>query len=613
MKNLRSVIAAALVFAGIAPAVAQVPNFNLPPSTVIGRSAGVTGPAQAIPFSQLLAALLTSPMTVSQVNVNSIVYAGSTSGSATVSAQAVAGTTAIKWPTVSGTVVTSATLPLVENAVTGAVSCPNCAIAVLTRTAAAAQDLSAYTVVRTLAYATAGDGGEATFNKLGAVAFTDTKVLTGTITTGGTCTNGTYLGISFSGGTGTGLTATVTVAGGVMSAVVIRGTGGQGYTVGDLLTASAAAGGGTGSITCTVAPTWTVATISTPTGSFTDSAGNRWQINRLPSGVDPRAFGYKADWTFEAGDAAATDNYTPLTNALNFASTWSLSIPDHGGTKGGVVLLPKFAGKFCGTGLVPLMIPEGVELRGQGEFSSVIKPCDSWNSNTNWVELCDTTTHYSCFAAKMAHMQLYVSVNQDTGNSTAAVAAIYSNNVQDTVILDHVKVYSGACRRGIWLETGYGGTTYNTLMNVGVFGGKGSASCGGTGNSQIFINYGTTQVRMVDLSVGGLSASFSGPRDNGITIVGGFVTIDGYHPEQIINPITINIPTALTNGMVSATNITGGVNCVGLVSLAGTNTPGNFILRPPMAVNGCTRMVTNAQPAGANLAAAAVNDTIFNP
>lgn len=59
-------------------------------------------------------------------------------------------------------------------------------------------------------------------------------------------TNGTYTNVPLTGGSGTGILATVTVSGGAVTAVdlVFSGTG---YTVGDLLSASAANIGGTGS------------------------------------------------------------------------------------------------------------------------------------------------------------------------------------------------------------------------------------------------------------------------------------------------------------------------------------------------------------------------------
>lgn len=60
---------------------------------------------------------------------------------------------------------------------------------------------------------------------------------------GSSYTNGTYTLTSLTGGTGTGAKATITVAGGVVTTVVIT-TRGSGYTVGDTLSASLPAGSG---------------------------------------------------------------------------------------------------------------------------------------------------------------------------------------------------------------------------------------------------------------------------------------------------------------------------------------------------------------------------------
>jgi hypothetical protein len=68
----------------------------------------------------------------------------------------------------------------------------------------------------------------------------------GTLTPGTGYTNGTYEKVPLTGGTGKEAEATVTVAGGVVTAVAIT-YGGEGYTAGDDLSALAANIGGTGS------------------------------------------------------------------------------------------------------------------------------------------------------------------------------------------------------------------------------------------------------------------------------------------------------------------------------------------------------------------------------
>jgi hypothetical protein len=65
-----------------------------------------------------------------------------------------------------------------------------------------------------------------------------------TITTGGTSyTNGTYQFYALTGGSGTGATATITVAGGVVTTVVINNRG-QNYTIGNVLSAVLPVGSG---------------------------------------------------------------------------------------------------------------------------------------------------------------------------------------------------------------------------------------------------------------------------------------------------------------------------------------------------------------------------------
>lgn len=123
MKQHCRLIAAALLIAGISSASAQTFP-TVPSQTVIGRTAIGTGPAQAIPFATLLAAMGAQ----TSFTVNSVVFVGATSGSATVSAQAVAGTPAIKWPTQSGTVATTGTSPVTVDATTGAVGCATCVV-----------------------------------------------------------------------------------------------------------------------------------------------------------------------------------------------------------------------------------------------------------------------------------------------------------------------------------------------------------------------------------------------------------------------------------------------------------------------------------------------------
>jgi hypothetical protein len=69
-------------------------------------------------------------------------------------------------------------------------------------------------------------------------------ILTATITNGGSAyTNGTYTNQALTGGAGTGATANITVAGGIVTAAVINGHG-VNYAIGNTLSASIAGGAG---------------------------------------------------------------------------------------------------------------------------------------------------------------------------------------------------------------------------------------------------------------------------------------------------------------------------------------------------------------------------------
>lgn len=83
-------------------------------------------------------------------------------------------------------------------------------------------------------------------------------------------TNGTYTGVNLTGGTGSGAKATIVVSGGGVSSVTLTAPG-TGYTVGDVLSATSASIGGTGS-----GFTINVATVVT---SFIANDNNLWQFD----------------------------------------------------------------------------------------------------------------------------------------------------------------------------------------------------------------------------------------------------------------------------------------------------------------------------------------------
>ena len=85
----------------------------------------------------------------------------------------------------------------------------------------------------------------------------------GAITGGSAYTAGTYFDVPLTGGTGSGALATITVAGGVVTAVTAT-NGGMHYTVGDALSAAASTIGGTGT------------SFSIPVASVNNTSGTSW-------------------------------------------------------------------------------------------------------------------------------------------------------------------------------------------------------------------------------------------------------------------------------------------------------------------------------------------------
>jgi hypothetical protein len=78
------------------------------------------------------------------------------------------------------------------------------------------------------------------------ISITQSAVSSGTITGGSSYVNGSYSNVQLSGGSGSGVIANITVAGNVVTSVTIKNQGNF-YAVGDILTATSASLGGSGS------------------------------------------------------------------------------------------------------------------------------------------------------------------------------------------------------------------------------------------------------------------------------------------------------------------------------------------------------------------------------
>jgi len=438
------------------------------------------------------------------------------------------------------------------------------------RAVAATLNLSAFTAVKTLGYATAGDGGGATFLNRTTTPFRDSFVTAVSLTGNGTsgCTNGTYRNKKPSGGTGTNIILNMVVSGNVVTSVSIEETGGNGYTAADVLTTTV-----TG---CSTSVTVSVTTVSTPTCSFSDSASNHYQIVYDEGNfLNIRQCGAKVDYA--GTDGSATNDFTSIQNAISYCADIHGPTIDGGGSAGCRLLLPPGNALICGG--VPLNVPQGVAIEGANMWGSTIKICAAWGSSANFMNICDPDTQASCFASYLRNFTLYAPFNLD---GSSGVSAIYSNSIQQVDIIDRVAVYAGR-RRCLTLEQGYGGAALLGIHNFECTPGDTS-----TTNAGILIDYGTTLVNMRNVHV-----ETSGPNTHsGIVINGGFVTLNGFHTEGISTGVEVNITGTIADGFARLYDLTGGASCTNLVLKQGGSV-NNSVYVSGLTQNGCTNSIND--------------------
>ena len=186
----------------------------------------------------------------------------------------------------------------------------------------------------------------------GVTQFTFTGlVLTLNTLVGGTLyTNGTYTNVTLTGGSGSGAKATVVVSGGSVTTVTVT-TPGNGYVVGNTLSATAASIGGTGS-----GFSIKVATIN---DGFVESDLNLWQFD---SSFDAQGSGNQLLLAHPGLNLAQIDQ-TVVTPVLagNIAGTTMSPLTDTSGTTptgdiievaGGVVVLHPYVFVYGDNGLI---------------------------------------------------------------------------------------------------------------------------------------------------------------------------------------------------------------------------------------------------------------------
>lgn len=180
--------------------------------------------------------------------------------------------------------------------------------------------------------------------------FTGLILTTNTLVGGSSYTNGTYTNVTLTGGSGSGAKATIVVSGATVTTVTLTKPG-NGYVVGDTLSATAASIGGTGS-----GFSIKVATIN---DGFTESDLNLWQFD---SSFDSQGSGNQLLLAHPGQNLAEIDqtNATPVL-AGDISGTTLSPLTDTSGANptgdvisvaGGVVVLHPYVFVYGDNGLI---------------------------------------------------------------------------------------------------------------------------------------------------------------------------------------------------------------------------------------------------------------------
>jgi hypothetical protein len=180
--------------------------------------------------------------------------------------------------------------------------------------------------------------------------FTGLVLTLNTLVGGSTYTNGTYTNVTLTGGSGTGAKATIVVSGNTVTSVTLTKAG-NGYVVGNTLSATAASIGGTG--------TGFSIKVATINDGFTESDLNLWQFD---SSFDSQGSGNQLLLAHPGINLAQIDQTfnTPVL-AGNISGTTLSPLTDTAGTtptgdvievSGGVVVLHPYVFVYGDNGLI---------------------------------------------------------------------------------------------------------------------------------------------------------------------------------------------------------------------------------------------------------------------
>lgn len=448
------------------------------------------------------------------------------------------------------------------------------------RAIAAAQNLTAFTVIQTLGYATAGDGGGAIFKKLAAgVPFQDAYIsgLPSITTPGSGLTNGTYLGVAFGNGTGLGCSGSAVVAGSVLSSISIV-VPCVGYKVGDVLTIVTSFIGGTG-----VAPTLTVGAVSSPQASFTDTAANNFQfVTDQPGQANLLQFGCKGDWN--GTDGTATNNSPCIWSALAWASLPMGSSAAR--VVGNAIVAPRGAYMTCGNGwngtIYNIPISQGVRLTGLNQGTASFVECATDTSSNHYIELCDSNALTGQFGCEVDNLTLNLS---QVTTSTGGIAAIYSNSGQQFTLAERMEIIAGA-RGCVKYEIGKGGASQDTWQDIDC------ALQQATTNHGFDFNASGTQHIVLHSNIG---CAGTGACTLAMGHTAGRLMVDGLDIEAFGTGLSQSV-TIAGNQSVYRNVQQNSNNCTQAIQLVPGNIAGNILFEN--VATGCPKVILNGQSGG---------------
>jgi hypothetical protein len=446
------------------------------------------------------------------------------------------------------------------------------------RAFAATQNLSSFSSIRTLGYASAGDGGGGIFHNIGtSAALQDQGIATLTVTgNGGSgCTTPATpsLSATVTSGNGGPVFIEPTVSGGVVTAAVATGNKGNYFNVGDTLSLTVSG--------CASTTTYTVATITTVVCSFTDTAGNRWQlIVDKTNTYNVRQCGAVINRGNVSSDASATNDFSAIQATLNLAGASgrnNLTPDSSSGIVGAKVIMPAGTSLLCGS--VSLQVPLGVAFVGVNNEASKLKFCDTGFTTTiENIDICDPTWHVACFGARMEDISVY-SVDGNTN-----IPVIFSNNLQQSNMLKRVTI-TALTRGCVKYSSGFGGASFvgfDQVWCTEVGGVGGSSSIG-----MWFSGLGTTEISVTNCVVeaGGTTAVGNAA----LFTDGGYFIIQSMHVENFQNGVQHQITAG--SGFMQVMGLSGGVNIINLVYRSGGSANTTYV--SDIVPNGATNTLNN--------------------